>query len=143
MRALHSGGYMKLECESIDSLYQQLAHLAAEQVETISEEQVLEDLIEQGRVFPAFLGHGIAIPHVYCEDLDYRICFVAHLAEGLKIDGQDEAIDTVFFIISPKGDTEGHLSTLADIAKTCHTERLRKQIKGAESVDEVITAISS
>jgi NhaP-type Na+/H+ or K+/H+ antiporter/mannitol/fructose-specific phosphotransferase system IIA component (Ntr-type) len=143
MRALQSGGFMKLECNSIESLYQELAHLAVEQVEVISEEKVLLDLTEQGRVFPAFLGHGIAIPHVYCEGLDYRICFVAHLAEGLKMEGQNEAIDTVFFIISPKGDTEGHLSTLAEIAKTCRVERLRNQIKSAESVDEVITAISS
>ncbi|MDA9317476.1 cation:proton antiporter [Puniceicoccaceae bacterium] len=143
MRALHSGGYMKLESSRMENLYKQLAHLAAEQVETISEEQVLEDLTEQGKVFPAFLGHGIAIPNIYCEDLDYRICFVAHLAEGLKVDGQDEAIDMVFFIISPKGDTEGHLATLAEIAKTCHTERLRQQIKSSESVNEIITAISS
>jgi mannitol/fructose-specific phosphotransferase system IIA component (Ntr-type) len=142
LRALHSGGFMNIECANIESLYQQLAHVANEQVPTISEVKVLEDLGEQGRVFPAFLGHGVAIPHVYCEDLDYRICFVAHLKEGLAIPGQDEAIDFVFFIISPKGDTEGHLSTLAEIAKTCRTDRLRKQIKDAESVDDVMAAIS-
>jgi len=142
MRALHSGGYLELECESIEHLYQQLARVATEHVSPISEEQVLKDLGEQGRVFPAFLGHGIAIPHVYCEGLDYRICFVAHLAKGLDLPGLDEAIDFAFFIISPKGDTEGHLATLAEIAKTCRTERLRKQIKSAGSVDEVIAAIS-
>jgi NhaP-type Na+/H+ or K+/H+ antiporter/mannitol/fructose-specific phosphotransferase system IIA component (Ntr-type) len=142
MRALHSGGFLQLECDHIESLYQQLARVATEQVPTILAEQVLKDLGEQGRVFPAFLGHGIAIPHVYCEDLDYRICFVAHLREGLTIPGQKEAIDFVFFIISPKGDTEGHLSTLAEIAKTCRSERLRKQIKSAESVDDVVAAIS-
>lgn len=102
----------------------------------------MEDLSEQGRVFPAFLGNGVAIPHVYCADLDYRICFVAHLKDGLSIPGQDEAIDFVFFIISPKGDTEGHLATLAEIAKTCRSDRLRQQIKSAESVDDVIAAIS-
>ena len=142
MRALHSGGFLQLECDSVESLYTQLAHIATEQVPTISKEQVLLDLSEQGRVFPAFLGHGIAIPHVYCEDLDYRICFVAHLQKGLAMPEQDEAIDLVFFIISPKGDTEGHLSTLAEIAKTCHTERLRKQIKSAQSADDVIAAIN-
>jgi mannitol/fructose-specific phosphotransferase system IIA component (Ntr-type) len=142
MRALHSGGFLRLDCDGIESLYQQLAHVANEHISTISEEQVLEDLAEQGRIFPAFLGHGIAIPHVYCDNLDYRVCFVVHLDEGLTIPGQDEAIDFAFFIISPRGDTEGHLATLAEIAKTCRTDRLRKQIKNAESVDEVITAIN-
>ena len=142
LRALHSGGFLHLECDSIESLYAQLADAATEHVPTILQNQVLEDLNEQGRIFPAFLGHGVAIPHVYCADLDYRICFVAHLKNGLTIPGQDEAIDFVFFIISPKGDSEGHLATLAEIAKNCRTERLRNQIKGAESIDEVIAAIS-
>ena len=142
LRALYSGGFLHLECESIESLYAQLAYAATAHVPTILQNQVLEDLNEQGRIFPAFLGHGVAIPHVYCADLDYRICFVANLKHGLTIPGQDEAIDFVFFIISPKGDSEGHLATLAEIAKNCRTERLRNQIKGAESIDEVIAAIS-
>jgi NhaP-type Na+/H+ or K+/H+ antiporter/mannitol/fructose-specific phosphotransferase system IIA component (Ntr-type) len=142
LRALHSGGFIHTESKNIESLYQQLAKIAAEHVPTNSEEHLLEDLCEQGRVFPAFLGHGIAIPNVYCENLDYRICFIAQLKEGLTIPGQDEVIDFVFFIISPKGDTEGHLATLAEIAKTCRRERLRQQIKNAESVDEVVAAIS-
>ena len=142
LRALHSGGFINTECESIESLYRQLVKIAAGHIPSGSNEQILEDLEEQGRVFPAFLGHGIAIPHVYCENLDYRICFIAQLKEGITFPGQDEAIDFVFFIISPKGDTEGHLATLAEIAKNCRRERLRKQIKSADSVDDVIAAIS-
>ncbi len=142
LRALHSGGFINTECENIESLYQLLAKIAAEHLPSSTEEQILEDLEEQGRVFPAFLGHGIAIPHLYCENLDYRICFIAHLKEGLTIPGQNEAIDFIFLIISPEGDTEGHLATLAEIAKNCRRERLRKQIKSAESVDDVVAAIS-
>ncbi len=142
LRALYSGGYIHTECENIESLYQLLAKIAAEHLPSSSEEQILKDLEEQGRVFPAFLGHGIAIPHLYCENLDYRICFIAHLKEGLTIPGQNEAIDFIFFIISPEGDTEGHLATLAEIAKNCRRERLRKQIKSAESVEDVVAAIS-
>ena len=142
LRALHSGGLINTECENIESLYQLLAKIAAEHLPSSTEEQILEDLEEQGRVFPAFLGHGIAIPHLYCENLDYRICFIAHLKEGLTIPGQNEAIDFIFLIISPEGDTEGHLATLAEIAKNCRRERLRKQIKSAESVDDVVAAIS-
>jgi NhaP-type Na+/H+ or K+/H+ antiporter/mannitol/fructose-specific phosphotransferase system IIA component (Ntr-type) len=140
-RALQSGGFLNIECETLDSLYSQLARTAVEQIEGISEEQILEDLSAQGRVFPAFLGHGIAIPHVYCADLPTRVCFVAQLASGLEIPGQTEAIDFVFFLLSPKGDAEGHLATLADIAKTCHSDRLRNQIKTAETIENVMTVI--
>ncbi len=142
LRALQSGGFLRLKCDTLESLYSQLATVATEQVEGIEAEKVMNDLGEQGRVFPAFIGNGIAIPHVYCEDLDYRICFVAQLEKGLEIPGQSEAIDFVFFLISPTGDSEGHLATLADIARTCRSERLCKQIKTAETVDDVIAAIS-
>ena len=60
LRALYSGGFINTECENIESLYQLLAKIAAKQLPSSTEEQILENLEEQGRVFPAFLGHGIA-----------------------------------------------------------------------------------
>ncbi|MFQ3271226.1 MAG: NhaP-type Na+/H+ or K+/H+ antiporter/mannitol [Lentimonas sp.] len=143
LRALQMGGYLNVECDDIEQLYTQLAHVASEAIEGVSEEMILEDLGAQGRVFPAFLGHGIAIPHVYSPDLNYRACYVASLKNGLVIPGQDEAIDFVFFLLSPTGDTEGHLSTLAEIAKSCRSEPRRKQLKAAQRVEDVITVIGN
>lgn len=143
MRALQLGGFLVVDCDTIESLYEQLSKVATEQLKDISAEQILDDLGAQGRIFPAFLGHGIAIPHVYCDALTYRVCFVARLTNGLDIPGQDEAIDFVFFLLSPVGDTEGHLATLAEIAKTCRNDRLREQIKEAESVDDIIVSINN
>jgi len=143
LRALQSGGYLSVDCDGIEALYAQLAHVASEAIEGISEETILEDLGVQGKIFPAFLGHGIAIPHVYSAELNHRICYIAKLKQGLEIPGQDEAIDFVFFLLSPTGDTEGHLATLAEIAKTCHSERRRQQIKTTSRIEEVITVISS
>jgi NhaP-type Na+/H+ or K+/H+ antiporter/mannitol/fructose-specific phosphotransferase system IIA component (Ntr-type) len=142
LRALQSGGYLSVECDDIHQLYEQLASVAAEATEGISEETILEDLGAQDKIFPAFLGHGIAIPHVYSATLNHRICYVAALTKALKIPGQSEAIDFVFFLLSPTGDTEGHLSTLAEIAKGCRSERRRKQIKAATRIKDVMLAIS-
>jgi mannitol/fructose-specific phosphotransferase system IIA component (Ntr-type) len=63
------------------------------------------------------------------------------LPKGLEIAGQSEAIDFAFFLLSPTGDTQGHLSTLAEIAQNCRSDRRRKQIKSAQRVEDVITAI--
>jgi len=143
LRALQRGGHLTLECDGIEDLYERLAHVAAKAVEGISETTILQDLSAQGKIFPAFLGHGIAIPHVYCAELNQRICFIAKLPNGLKIPGQDEPIDFVFCLLSPNGDTEGHLATLAEIAKSCRSERRRKQLKTATRIEEVISAVSS
>ena len=142
MRAMHRGDILEVDCESTQSLYEQLAEIEMEHVPSILEEQVVNELNEQSRLFPAHLGHGIAIAHVYCEDLNHRICFVAHLKNDLFIPGLEDAIDLVFFIISPKGDSDGHLATLAEIAKNCRSPLVREQIKNAKSVDDVVIAIS-
>jgi mannitol/fructose-specific phosphotransferase system IIA component (Ntr-type) len=143
LRALQSGGHLSIECETIEQLYQKLAHHATEATEGILAETILGDLNAQGEIFPAFLGHGIAIPHVYSAELNHRICYVVTLAKGLEIGGQSEAIDFVFFLLSPTGDTQGHLSTLAEIAKICRSERRRKQIKSAQRIEDVIIAIDN
>lgn len=142
LRALQNGGLIHIECNSLDDLYAQLARCAHLKIAGVSKEQILEDLDAQGRVFPAFIGHGIAIPHVYCTELPYRVCIVAQLTPGLQILGQSEAIDFAFFLLSPTGDSEGHLATLAEIAKTCRTDRLRGQIKAAEKVEDIIAAVT-
>ncbi|MFT4900863.1 MAG: NhaP-type Na+/H+ or K+/H+ antiporter/mannitol [Lentimonas sp.] len=142
LRALQNGGLIHIDCASLEDFYAELARSANSKIAELSKDQILKDLDTQGRVFPAFIGHGIAIPHVYCAELQCRVCIVARLSPGLKIPGQEEAIDFAFFLISPTGDTEGHLATLAEIAKTCRTERLRVQIKAAEKIEDIITAVS-
>lgn len=141
-RALQSGDFLQVDCADIESLYSQLAHVAAEQIEGLSEDQILEDLGAQGKVLPTFLGHGIAIPHVYSSNLNLRVCFLVTLKQALKVSGQDEPINCAFFLISPTGDSQGHLATLAEIARTCRSERLRTHIKAAARVEDVISAIS-
>ena len=142
-RALHGGNLVRLECGDIAALYEQLAGIACEQLPALDKKRIMEDLGIQEKLFPAFLGHGIAIPHVYCEELDHRVCFVAALRHGIQLPDQDGAIDYVFFLLSPQGDTEGHLATLAEIARACHAEHLREQIKAATSIDDVINAIAA
>ncbi len=143
LRALQSGGFVRLGADSIDTLNTQLANVATEQIRALDRETLLADLGTQEKAFPAFLGHGIAIPHVYSERLDFRVCFVGSLREGLEVPGQDEAVTFVFFLLSPAGDTEGHLATLAEIARTCHSDRRREQIKRAEAVDDVIALLGN
>lgn len=143
LRALQQGGLLDITCRTIDELFHTLAKAARPCLPNQTEVQIIAELTEQGRNFPAFLDHGVAIPHVYCPEIDHRICFTAQLRPSLPINGQDEDIDLVFFIISPKGDTEGHLATLAEIAKTCHSERVRERIKNAQSIDEITSAIIS
>lgn len=143
LRSIQSGGYLELSCDNILDLYVKLGEVAASKIDQITPEQIHERLTDQSKVFPAFLGHGIAIPHIYCEDLNYRACFIAKLKQGIAIPGQPEPIDFVFFLVSPTGDSDGHLATLAEIARLCRLERSRTRIKAIQSHEDAIAAINN
>lgn len=141
IRALQSGDFLELDCTNFADLYGQLSKAATRALETISADQIQAQLLDQSKVFPAFLGHGIAIPHIHCEGLDFRVCFIARLENGIEIPGQDEPVDFVFFLMSPMGDSDGHLATLAEIARFCRVERIRSQIKSSRTLLEINSAI--
>ncbi|MEC8190435.1 MAG: cation:proton antiporter [Verrucomicrobiota bacterium] len=143
LRALQSGEFATLHTNSIPDLYAQLTDLAGQKIDNISKDNILNSLNAQQKVFPAFMGHGIAIPHAHCDGLETRVCFVAKLNLGLQVQGQEDDIDFIFFLLSPLGDDEGHLATLADIARNCRSERTRDQIKRARSMDGIIAAITT
>ncbi len=142
LRAVQKGGYKRIRCESIEDLYQQLAQIAANAVDGLLETEILESIGAQGKLFPTYLGHGIAIPNIYSSDLDQRICFVISLSESLRIPDRKETIDCIFLLLSPLGDTEGHLATLSDISKCCRSIRRLRLIKNADKIEDIIAAVS-
>ena len=141
LRALRKGGYLKIKCKNIEELYQQLAEIALNSMDNMSKTEILESLGAQSKTPPVFMGHGISILNIYNAKPEQRICFVISLYESLQIPDKDEQIDCVFFLLSPLDDIEGHLATLSDISKFCRSVHRRKQIKDAETVEDVIAAI--
>ena len=142
LRALQNGGLLKLHCSNIDDLYQQLAKIASGAIETMSETDILKSLGAQRNVFPTYLGHGTIIPNIYNAELDQRICYVILLSKSLPVPDEDKAIDCIFLLLSPLGDTEGNLATLSDISRCCRSVRRRRLLKAAEKVEDVIDAVS-
>lgn len=142
LRAIKNGGFLNIQCADIEDLYNQLAEIVADSIDNMSKASILENLGAQDKVFPTYLGHGIVIPNIYSEGLDQRICFVINLSKSLYIPKQDRTIKCIFLLLSPLGDTKGHLATLSEISRCCRSIRRRKRIKSAEKVEDVIEAIS-
>jgi PTS system nitrogen regulatory IIA component len=140
-RALDEGAFVEPEADDLESLYQALVERAALLVPQLSVKETMEDLYAQQKAFPAFLGHGIAVPHVYSSQVPERICIFAKLEKPLPFMGQDEQIRIVFFIISPSGDSEGHLATLAEIARTCQQQENIASLESAETLNDVLRVV--
>lgn len=115
-RALEQGCEINLRVGTLHQLYEELLNAALTREPRLPRGRILRDLTTQEQVLPPFLGHGLAAPHAYSARLSRRLCVLAHLDPPLAVPGIGP-IHTVYFILSPAGDPEGHLATLAEIAR--------------------------
>ncbi len=142
-RALKNGQFLETSCAALAALYTQLADAAVRMNPALAREQILNDLHEQGEHQPAFYKRGIAIPHVYCDALETRICYAVKLSQPLQLSEARQDLNFIFFLLSPTGDTEGHLTALSEIARCCRAEHKRTRIAGAKSFDELMLAVTN
>ncbi|MHC5024361.1 MAG: cation:proton antiporter domain-containing protein [Planctomycetota bacterium] len=102
-------------------------------------DEMVEELLERQASFPMGLGQGVAVPHAYSPVLDARVCAIASLAEGVDFEAHDgEPARLVFLLLSPPGDPEGHLATLAEIARLVSDASVRAALMNATTHREVL-----
>jgi len=142
MRAIRPELIAEVRAEDLQDLLRKLVDLAVKVAPELPRDETVEELIERESAFPTALGHGVAVPHTYSGGLDARICVIAQLPEGLDFGAADnEDVRLVFLLLSPQGDPEGHLATLADIARLVHDPKVRHRLIHATSPMEIISII--
>jgi len=142
-KALKRGKFFTLKAESIKDLYQGLVDQALTVSPSMSRNDLATDLENQSRLFPSMLGHGIAIAHVYSKQLTARICLFIRAEPPVECEGQSEPIRSLFFVLSPTGDAEGHLGTLSDIGSAGRDVGRRDAIHAAATIDDVVNATAT
>ena len=143
-RALKRGKILKMEATSQQNLYEQIVQEAVKIEPRLEVDHILEELEAEEKILPPYLGHGVSVPHIYSQNIDTRLCLLIQMqGEGLKLQGLDEHILLVFFIISPAGDPEGHLTTLAEVARICSEESFREYaLREPITLEELIVQCS-
>ena len=131
-RALSVGAALDVDVDDLRALYQRLLEVVVQCVPEVSKDESLADILQPGKYLPTFLGYGIAVPHIYSRRTSQRICIFARIPSGLAIEGEAEPVRLVFFLVSPAGDPEGHLATLAEIARFCDDATRRERLLSVE-----------
>lgn len=130
---------VQTEAESWQEVLSVLVGHIVELVPDLARENILEMLISRENTFSSALGHGVAVPHVYSDDLNFRICAFAQIPQGVDWQARDgERVHLVFLLISPSGDAEGHLETMAEIARLASNDQNREYLLHAKVPDEVL-----
>jgi NhaP-type Na+/H+ or K+/H+ antiporter/mannitol/fructose-specific phosphotransferase system IIA component (Ntr-type) len=127
---------------SVPEMLRRMVDLVSALAPKLPAEEIHEELREREAAFPTALGHGVAVPHAFSSVITERLCAIARLPEGLDVGAADgEPVRLVFLLISPAGDPEGHLATLAEIARLVFDEHVRTRLIEAPSPTEVVRIV--
>ncbi len=130
------------ETRNREDMFREMIERAVSAEPRLNRKEMLNELTAREKAFPTALGHGIAVPHGYSGDLRARVTVVAQVPGGVPFDAPDgEPVRLAFMIISPKGDPEGHLATMAEIARLVADVEVRERLISAPGPEEVLTLL--
>jgi PTS system nitrogen regulatory IIA component len=133
LRSLDERLVLELQTNSLETLLRELITHATSALGPLPVQRLVQDLLERERTFPASLGHGVAVPHVFVEGLDRQYCVLARLTGGLDWHAPDgEPVRLVLLLLSPPGDHDLHLALLADISRLLGSDGVRNRVLEAE-----------
>ncbi|OGG56483.1 MAG: hypothetical protein A3F84_15755 [Candidatus Handelsmanbacteria bacterium RIFCSPLOWO2_12_FULL_64_10] len=132
----------RLDARNAEELFSGLIGLVVRVAPEVPREETSRELLDRERLFPSALGHGVAVPHAYSRALSSRLCAIAQIPDGVDFEAPDgEPVRLVFLLLSPSGDPEGHLATLAEIARIAGDREMRARLMAASHPSELLTIV--
>lgn len=105
--------------------------------------QVAERLLAREKLGSTALGHGVAIPHGRCPDIQEATAAFLKLRSGVDFDAPDgEAVDIVVGLLVPEHCTDGHLQLLAQLAQIFSQPEIRDQLRAPIPPAQVLDILS-
>ncbi len=117
-RALRPELVATIKPEGLKDLLEQGVDLLVGVAPDLPRDQMLKELEDREQMFPTIVAPGVAVPHAYSDAVKGRLCAVIRVPDGTAYhDNAPDPVRLAFMVISPRNDSEGHLETLADIAR--------------------------
>ncbi len=100
---------------------------------------VLEALKEREEKISTGIGHGVAIPHAFSDEVEEVVAMFGRSKEGIDFEALDNApVYFVILFVVPRKQYQLHLKTLSAIAKLFTNRKVRERLTDAQSVDEIL-----
>ena len=115
-------------------ILQLISQIAEQQHEQLTEDEVLTSLMCREKMGSTGIGAGIAIPHGRIAKLKAPLAIVVTSTPGIEFDAIDHQLVDIFFaILVPADKNEGHLQTLATIAKKLSDKEITRSLRKANN----------
>lgn len=118
--------------------------IAAGDLPESGREEVLAALREREDQCSTGIGSGLAIPHVYSDDIDEITAVFGRSSEGIDFCSLDSnPVHFVVLVIVPREQYNAHLRTLAAIARTLNNSGIRRKLAEAGDSRDIFSILQS
>ncbi|WP_432456004.1 MULTISPECIES: PTS IIA-like nitrogen regulatory protein PtsN [unclassified Agarivorans] len=128
-----------VQCSSKKRALELISELVAKQLDTTSK-SIFESLLNRERMGSTGIGQGIAIPHGRIGNQYHATAVLLRCTPAISFDAIDnQAVDLIFALLVPEDQCQQHLNTLAQVAEKLNDKQICKQLRTAQSDDELYT----
>lgn len=132
-----------VDCQSKKRIFEVISEIAVKHHPDLDQGLVLGALVNREKMGSTGIGNGIALPHGRIDGIDDVMAIVVTSTNPINFDAIDnKPVDIFFAILVPTEQTEGHLQTLATIAKKLSDKAIVKTIRLATTKDQIIEALA-
>ena len=106
-------------------------------------ESITKALIEREKSMSTGIGKGIAIPHCVIDQIEEPKIAMAFLPKGINFEAiDDEPVQIIILLLSPKSKMQLHVKNLAAIAKFMNNDQLKDKLLSLKNSTEIKKFIS-
>ncbi len=111
-----------------------VSQLAHQKLPELSQQEILNSLLQRERLGSTGIGKGIAIPHGRLTGIDSILGLLLVNTQPISFDAIDnKPVDIFFVLLVPDEQCQSHLKTLAAIADKLKDKQFCKQLRHAQS----------
>lgn len=129
--------------DDLYGLYGEMLELLHVSQPQLKSKNLLEELWDREREFTSLVGHGIALPHFWTQQVESSYMVVARPRSNVVCNRTKASIKLVFMLASPQGKPEEHLRHLATVARLVANQTHRSRLFSAQTPQELYETISS
>ena len=125
-------------------ILEHISELAHQKLPELSEQEILTALLNREKLGSTGIGRGIAIPHGRLTGLTESLAILLVNQEAIDFDAIDnKPVDIFVALLVPDAESHNHLKTLAAIADKLNDKQFCKQLRTAQSDEELFLIIDA
>ncbi len=126
------------EAESLSEIYAEMLNQFQMDFPETNTGSLIDRLLAQEQEYSSAIGYNTALTHAYLDDIDSSVVIVARNATPVVCTFNDETIENIIMVLSPKNQPDTHIETLSRISKFITNEENRRALRRVKSRKELL-----